>query len=255
MQKQTFQTSVKKNQANLLILKGDIKIGPKIPQPLYRIEYSQPEISQEEGISPKPMTPRRVKRRSVISRDGVRRSSKNNFARHSKRRSLNSKIENGTDNPRRHSTAFSTQNLSMITQELQNYNRMSSNNWDRPMSMNWQNDSMVNAMTFEDSNNSNNMSDPVEYQNVQIPNPNDWRASKTNTFNWQGQVNPSFDPSCEDQLENGNNYRPASVRSTYSNYHGVRATPQVPVRTDMLRQSQRQFMMSGGPPAYQDTVI
>lgn len=57
-----------------------------------------------------------------------------------------------------------------------------------------------------------------------------------------------------EDLDDIYNNRPASARSSYSNYHGVRATPQVPNRTDIVRQSQRQFVLSG-PPAYQDTVI
>jgi hypothetical protein len=76
---------------------------------------------------------------------------------------------------------------------------------------------------------------------------------------WQGQSNPSFQQTSTQSL-NGEDLeelygnRPASARSSYSNYHGVRATPQVPNRTDIVRQSQRQFVLSG-PPAYQDTVI
>ena len=57
-----------------------------------------------------------------------------------------------------------------------------------------------------------------------------------------------------DDLDELYGNRPASARSSYSNYHGVRATPQVPSRSDFVRQSQQQFVLSG-PPAYQDTVI
>ena len=78
-------------------------------------------------------------------------------------------------------------------------------------------------------------------------------------MHWQGQSNPTFQQTSTQSL-NGEDLdelygnRPASARSSYSNYHGVRATPQVPSRTDIVRQSQRQFVLSG-PPAYQDTVI
>lgn len=74
-------------------------------------------------------------------------------------------------------------------------------------------------------------------------------------MHWQGQSNPTFQQTSTEDLDELYGNRPASARSSYSNYHGVRATPQVPNRTDIVRQSQRQFALSGGPPAYQDTVI
>ncbi|XP_033303077.1 sodium/potassium-transporting ATPase subunit beta-1-interacting protein isoform X2 [Bombus vosnesenskii] len=59
----------------------------KQPRPLYSIEYSQPEPTvHDDSVSPKPMTPRRVKRRSVISRDGTRRSSRRSSIRQSRRK-------------------------------------------------------------------------------------------------------------------------------------------------------------------------
>ncbi|XP_072764029.1 uncharacterized protein Nkain isoform X1 [Anoplolepis gracilipes] len=88
-----------------------------------------------------------------------------------------------------------------------------------------------------------------------------WQATsgELGAMQWQGQSNPTFQQTSTqslngEDLEELYSNRPASARSSYSNYHGVRATPQVPNRTDIVRQSQRQFVLSG-PPAYQDTVI
>ena len=80
-----------------------------------------------------------------------------------------------------------------------------------------------------------------------------------NQMQWQGQCNPSYQQTSTQSLNAEDMdeiyiHRPPSARSTYSNFHGVRATPQVPARSDHVRQSQRQFVLSG-PPAYQDTVI
>lgn len=88
-------------------------------------------------------------------------------------------------------------------------------------------------------------------------NDQQWRGHQQ-----QGQANPTYQPTSVQSLNNDDidelyNARPASARSSYSNYHGVRTNPQLPQRADAMRQSlqRQQFPQGGGPPAYQDTVI
>lgn len=113
------------------------------------------------------------------------------------------------------------------------------------------------STNWESASSTRNLSESWQQPPPQLPvNPSNEIVSP---MQWQGQSNPSFQQTSTQSL-NGEDLddlygnRPASARSSYSNYHGVRATPQVPSRTDIVRQSQRQFVLSG-PPAYQDTVI
>lgn len=113
---------------------------------------------------------------------------------------------------------------------------------------------LVNNSNWENTSSTRNLTE--NWQGApQMNNPTELMTQ----MQWQGQSNPTFQQTSTQSL-NGEDLeelygnRPASARSSYSNYHGVRATPQVPQRTDIVRQSQRQFVLSG-PPAYQDTVI
>ncbi|XP_012251153.2 uncharacterized protein LOC105683257 isoform X2 [Athalia rosae] len=247
----------------------------KQPRPLYSIEYSQPEpITNDENISPKPMTPRRVKRRSVISRDGTRRSSRRSSVRQSRRKNPINRIIDQQENlyANMQPSNLTNQNVNSLSQGTLNYDRIS-NTWDRDRdregNSNWQPEAVnmtISAPTLwnQDTNYSS-----TNFTNKTIPNwetnaistrnlTDNWQGNKIN-MQWQGQSNPTFQQTSTQSL-NGEDLddvysnRPASARSSYSNYHGVRATPQVPNRTDIVRQSQRQFVLSG-PPAYQDTVI
>ncbi|XP_012219798.1 uncharacterized protein NKAIN isoform X1 [Linepithema humile] len=269
-----------------------IKRKKKQPRPLYSIEYSQPEPPvQDDSVSPKPMTPRRVKRRSVISRDGTRRSgTRRSSVRQSRRKNPVNRIMDHQESLYANTGAscignLTNQNVSSLAQGTINYDRISVG-WDRDRNpdRNWQPEA-VNvtvsspilwppAKTGQDS--SNNYSTTMSsFPAGQSPSTGwDQHATTSSTRNltdnwqtpneisamqWQGQSNPTFQQTSTQSL-NGEDMeelysnRPASARSSYSNYHGVRATPQVPNRTDVVRQSQRQFVLSG-PPAYQDTVI
>ncbi|XP_011632817.1 uncharacterized protein LOC105424335 isoform X6 [Pogonomyrmex barbatus] len=265
----------------------------KQPRPLYSIEYSQPEPPvQDDSVSPKPMTPRRVKRRSVISRDGTRRSStRRSSVRQSRRKNPVNRIMDHQESLYANTVApcignLTNQNVSSLAQGTLNYDRIAVN-WDRERNAdrNWQPEAVNMAVsspvlwqppvTQDSSNNYSNASSgfpagqspPVGCWD-QHPTTSstrnltdNWQASsgELNPMQWQGQSNPTFQQTSTQSL-NGEDMeelysnRPASARSSYSNYHGVRATPQVPNRTDVVRQSQRQFVLSG-PPAYQDTVI
>ncbi|OXU23899.1 hypothetical protein TSAR_011440 [Trichomalopsis sarcophagae] len=268
-----------------------IKKKKKQPRPLYSIEYSQPEppVVQDESVSPKPMTPRRVKRRSVISRDGTRRStnSRRSSVRQSRRKNPVNRImehhESLYANTPPIVANLTNQNVNSMSHGTLNYDRISGH-WDRgnPAPPNWQPDTMnlaasspniwsgdpnaypavisgnLGASTnWESASSTRNLAESWQQPPPQLPViPS---TEIVSSMQWQGQSNPSFQQTSTQSL-NGEDLddlygnRPASARSSYSNYHGVRATPQVPSRTDIVRQSQRQFVLSG-PPAYQDTVI
>lgn len=257
----------------------------KQPRPLYSIEYSQPEPPvQDDSVSPKPMTPRRVKRRSVISRDGTRRSSRRSSIRQSRRKNPVNRIMDHQENLYANTASISqltNQNVNTLNSQSGslNYDRISSVGWDRDSRRdpNWQPEAVnmaVSSPTLWPQDASNSYSNASSYPS-QVQSSPDWEqagssstrnltdnwqtSTELNPMQWQGQSNPTFQQTSTQSL-NGEDLeelygnRPASARSSYSNYHGVRATPQVPNRTDVVRQSQRQFVLSG-PPAYQDTVI
>ncbi|XP_074109865.1 sodium/potassium-transporting ATPase subunit beta-1-interacting protein isoform X2 [Cotesia typhae] len=252
----------------------------KLTRPLYSIEYSQPEPPPQDEVSPKPMTPRRVKRRSVISRDGTRRSSnRRSSVRQSTTRRKNpvnrimeqqeSLYANTMPSP------LTNQNVNSLSQGTLNYDRIATT-WDRERQ--WQPEAVNMAVSSPtlwtpDPNYSNitNLasSSAASAQTCWDSNAasstrqlaDSWQPEPScSNMQWQGQSNPTFQQTSIQSLNNADDHddlysnRPASARSSYSNYHGIRATPQVPNRTDIVRQSQRQFVLSG-PPAYQDTVI
>uniref|UniRef100_A0A6V7J6N5 Uncharacterized protein n=1 Tax=Bracon brevicornis TaxID=1563983 RepID=A0A6V7J6N5_9HYME len=159
--------------------------------------------------------------------------------------------------------------IQSVSQTTLNYDRIAAP-WERPPAPNWQPEAVNMAISSPtlwtpDPNYSNttnvtnqtssNWDNASSTRNLS----ESWQANEMSPMQWQGQSNPTFQQTstqslnAEDMDEVYNN-RPASARSSYSNYHGVRATPQVPNRNDIVRQSQRQFVLSG-PPAYQDTVI
>lgn len=243
----------------------------KQPRPLYSIEYSQPEPPiQDESVSPKPMTPRRVKRRSVISRDGTRRSSRRSSVRQSRRKNPVNRIMDQQEGLYANSSIsnLTNQNVSSLSQGTLNYDRIA-NNWERERNLNWQPEAMNMAVSTptlwnQDANYSNCTNFPSQHlpqwdASCSTRNLTDNWQGNQQIKQWQGQSNPTFQPTSTQNINTEDvdeiySNRPASARSSYSNYHGVRATPQVPQRTDIVRQSQRQFVLSG-PPAYQDTVI
>lgn len=254
----------------------------------------EPPVQDDSSVSPKPMTPRRVKRRSVISRDGTRRSStRRSSVRQSRRKNPVNRIMDHQENLYANTGpgcigTLTNQNVSTLSQGV-NYDRITIGGWDRErntVDRNWQPEAVNMAVSspalwppppsnLESSNNYSNASSG--FPPGQSP-PGDWdqqhattsstrnltdnwqaAAGELSAMQWQGQSNPTFQQTSTqslngEDLEELYSNRPASARSSYSNYHGVRATPQVPNRTDIVRQSQRQFVLSG-PPAYQDTVI
>lgn len=251
-----------------------IKKRKKQQRPLYSIEYSQPEPpTQDDNISPKPMTPRRVKRRSVISRDGTRRSNRRSSVRQSRRKNPVNRIMEQQESLYANMipSALTNQNVTNSSQGTLNYDRIACN-WDHDRNMNWQSEAVnmvVSSPTLWTPDPS--YSNTANLINHTLPHWNNNVSSSRNlTDNWQeynemnpmsvlGQINPTFEQISTQSLhgEEGDelcNNRPASARSSYSNYHGIRATPQVPTRNNIVRQSQRQFVLNG-PPAYQDTVI
>lgn len=243
------------------------------------------------------MTPRRVKRRSVISRDGTRRSStRRSSVRQSRRKNPVNRIMDHQENLYANTGigSLTNQNISTLSQGDRplNYDRITIGGWDRernnPVDRNWQpeavnmavsspnlwppppppsnQDSSINYSNASSGFPPGHQSPPAAWDQQQATTSStrnltdNWQASgDLSAMQWQGQSNPTFQQTSTqslngEDLEELYSNRPASARSSYSNYHGVRATPQVPNRTDIVRQSQRQFVLSG-PPAYQDTVI
>lgn len=226
---------------------------------LYSIEFSsQHKVRQAESdgddspdclpapVSPKPMTPRRVKRRSVMQRGTTSRHSTNS-RRHAA-----------------HSARSSTRSARSIAQ----------NPVTRIMEQQQQ---QLKTPPFDGSISPSGGSPPeplpIYYNSVSS---NSLLPGQSNAQpHWQlnGHTNPTYQQSStqslnvdQDDLDDLYNNRPASVRSSYSNFHGTRAisygaphyyhshaTPQVPQKRagNTHRQSMRSMVfINNGPPAY-----
>ncbi|XP_060516397.1 sodium/potassium-transporting ATPase subunit beta-1-interacting protein isoform X1 [Cylas formicarius] len=170
--------------------------------------------------SPKPMTPRRVKRRSVMQRGSSGRHSTS-----TRRLSQN-----------RSSTRSSRRTQNPVTRLLEQQQK---------------------CQAYESNTSQSPVESPIpNYSNVH---PQQWSHT--------GHTNPSYQQSStslNQDIEELYNNRPASARSSYSNFHGARAnysppklyhshaTPQVPQkRGNPSRNSMRSMtFMNNGPPAY-----
>lgn len=209
---------------------------------LYSIEFSS-HLENRNGdsdndfdhvaapVSPKPMTPRRVKRRSVMQRGSSGRHSTSS-RRHSHPRSSTRSSRRMAQNP--------------VTQLLEQQQKSQAYETNSPSPI----ESLPNY--YNSASNSSLM------------NPNGWQNN--------GHTNPTYQQSSTqslnetEDLDDLYNNRPASVRSSYSNFHGTRAlsyntpkhfhhslaTPQVPQkRNNPNRNSMRSMaFMNNGPPAY-----
>lgn len=198
-----------------------------------RSEDSDQNLEVPAPISPKPMTPRRVKRRSVMQRDSSSRHS--TTSRHSNVRSSTRSSRRIPQNP--------------VTKILEQQQKMHYDN-------------TVTSLSVEQL--------PNIYSNISNDNlvavPSNYRVSN-------GHTNPMYQQSStqslneQDDFEDLYNNRPASVRSSYSNFHGTRelnynnsqnyycnhATPQVPHKrgNNPNRNSLRSTaFLKNGPPAY-----
>ncbi|KAJ8923789.1 hypothetical protein NQ315_010371 [Exocentrus adspersus] len=214
--------------------------NPKQRTSLYSIEFSS-QLENRHGdsdndfdhlppqISPKPMTPRRVKRRSVMTRGSSGRHSTSS-RRHSQSRSSTRSSRRMAQNP--------------VTRLLEQQQKCQA--YDSPASPS-----------------------PIE-----SPLPNYYNSPNNNLVNqsWQnGHANPTYQQSSQhslndtEDLDDLYNNRPASVRSSYSNFHGTRAlnysppkhyhshaTPQVPQKRNNPNRSSMRSMafLNNGPPAY-----
>lgn len=205
---------------------------------LYSIEFS-PQIDNQLGdsdsqgydpphVSPKPMTPRRVKRRSVMQRGTTSRHSTNSRRHRSSTRSSRRVAQNP------------------VTRLLEQQHKIQ----------------------VSDSPNSPSPAESLPNYYISTSNTN-----LTTQNNWQsnGHANPTYQQSSiqslneHDDFDELYNNRPASVRSSYSNFHGTRtlnysskhyhshATPQVPQKrsSNSNRHSMRAVaFLNNGPPAY-----
>ncbi|XP_067008656.2 uncharacterized protein NKAIN [Anabrus simplex] len=241
---------------------------------LYSIEFSSHhgddsiEFEDDHGLhglspipapqlSPRPMTPRRVKRRSVISRGSTGRSSISN-----------------SHQDKRSSVRYS----STVRSSLRNSGRRSKIQHQNPVTRLIEQQQQQQHI-FGDSSTSNesnrlNMYDPTSSQADLLASNPQWKRPV-------GHTNPLYQQSSTQSLnddEDTYNNRPSSARSSYSNYHGTRpiscyvgpggtpsyyiagqATPQVPPITNTHRRSNHAISRSRpspgflkeGPPAYE----
>lgn len=218
---------------------------------LYSIEFSpQHEARQPDSdgdspdcvpapISPKPMTPRRVKRRSVMQRGSSSRHSTNS-RRHTSARSSTRSSRSVAQNP-------VTRIIEQQQQKAPTYDSSISPSASPPEPL---------PMYYGSVSNSDLIAQQAQWQANGHMNPT-YQQSSTQSLNDQ------------DDLDDLYNNRPASVRSSYSNFHGTRAisygtpqyyhshaTPQVPQKRqgNPHRQSMRTMaFMNNGPPAYSST--
>ncbi|KAJ9586862.1 hypothetical protein L9F63_019544 [Diploptera punctata] len=203
-------------------------------------------------LSPRPMTPRRVKRRSVISRGTTATSSLPHC--HDKRSSL------------RYNNARSSLRSSNRRTKLQHQNPVT-------RLIEQQQQSLADSSTSNDStrlsmfNPSSTSSQANLLLNTGTP---AWKKSTghTNPMYQQNSVQSLNDDDEEDDVYNN---RPSSARSSYSNYHGARsiscyggagrsgyyipgqATGQVPVQNthrQSFKNRPTSAFLSSGPPAY-----
>ncbi|KAL1492957.1 hypothetical protein ABEB36_011113 [Hypothenemus hampei] len=204
---------------------------------LYSIEFSSqldnhPGDSENEldhiPSSPKPMTPRRVKRRSVMQRGT------------SGRHSTNSRRQSHS----RSSTRSSRRSQNPVTKLL---------------------DQQQKCQAYESPTSQSPMESPLPNYYI---NSNSGINNIQNRQSFSGHTNPSYQQSTtslNEEFDDLYNNRPASVRSSYSNFHGARAnysppkqyhhshaTPQVPQkRGNPSRNSMRNMsFLNSGPPAY-----
>lgn len=214
---------------------------------LYSIEFSS-QLENRNGdsdndferlpapVSPKPMTPRRVKRRSVMTRGSSGRHSTSS-RRHSHPRSSTRSSRRMTQNP--------------VTRLIEQQQKIQAS-YDSPASP-----SPIETLPnyFNSASNNN------------LINPHNWQ--------YNGHANPTYQQSSTQSLNDTEDFddlynnRPASVRSSYSNFHGTRAfnyspqkhyhhsqaTPQVPQKRNQPHRNSMRSMafLHNGPPAYTTT--
>lgn len=242
-------------------------------QSLYSIEFSHPvdtilDYELESGrnmpaeLSPKPMTPRRVKRRSVMTRGNTSRqsgtsrrshasTSNRNSTRASRRKVHQNPVTKLMDyqqshNPQPHQSGHSSQYFQhsqphrlsksyVSSQHSDNSNLMKSNlkhlNADIP-SVN------LNKSFRKPSNFTQNVApDPIYYNMSQSSTfiDSSWNTASTANLRLEsephsshGHYNPTYQHSTPNLVPNPEhvdevyNHRPPSVRSSYSNFHGTR---------------------------------
>ncbi|XP_075233679.1 sodium/potassium-transporting ATPase subunit beta-1-interacting protein [Lycorma delicatula] len=210
------------------------------PPPLYSIEYTSrhrndddddDEFSLHEVLedgdsrlqSSRPMTPRRVKRRSVNSRGNILSTSGNNNAL------------NPPPPPHYYHTNISSHRRSTHRSSTRSSGRRHKTPHQNPVTR------------------------LMEHQQLQKAlNDSSTSAESTRGF-YGGHCNPLYQQSSTHSLDLDCD-RPPSARSTYSNYHGTRAfsytggiaTPQVPTQsaTSQVPYRHSSSFLSGGPPAY-----
>lgn len=206
------------------------------------MEYSNGTENLPQPVSPKPMTPRRVKRRSVMTRGSTSRHST------SSRRQSNARLS--TRSSRR-----VVQNP--VTQIIEQQQKVpgTGSTFDCPANITH---APVEPLPvyYNTVVNSDGLSAPPQLA--------EWKANGHTNPTYQQSSNQSLNE--QDDLDDLYNNRPASVRSSYSNFHGTRAlnyggpqyyhsqaTPQVPKKRCATANKpciRSTAFLTSGPPAY-----
>lgn len=215
-------------------------------------------------ISPKPMTPRRVKRRSVMTRGSTGRQSSSNRSHHN-RSSMHRSSRRKAQNP--------------VTRLMEQQQHVATSSFGTLEQQDNKSIGPLNPSTLGEHQQSYaNHHSVLSYD----PNPIYYNTSNANLIQpypaLQAHSNPTYQQSSNQSLNDHAeefdelyNNRPASVRSSYSNFHGTRtvstsndnyfaqnnfvasqATPQVPQKRNApYRHSVRSnAFLNNGPPAY-----
>lgn len=236
-------------------------------QSLYSIEFSPPvdairgpndDLMDSDGrgpsLSPKPMTPRRVKRRSVMTRGTNSRQSSSSRRSHSNNRnSVRNSRRKVHQNPvtKLMEQQQNQQHMSGTTQQIKlkppypsfthkknpelTANNLKSLNSDYVSAKHLNNFNQPNMNSFSSQPQHNITPDPI-YYNMNSSSPLLQQQTSWNSINLsaqpQGHTNPTYQHSTPnlnhspDLNEEYYTNRPPSVRSSYSNFHGARPLSQ-----------------------------
>lgn len=246
------------------------------------------EPDQQPELSPKPMTPRRVKRRSVMARGTSSHNVTGESSNRSSRRHSNGRSSTRSSRRKIHHQNPVTKLIEQQQQQQQqaNYGAGSSSGNRYPH--------MTPSLTASNLKSLNQSADPI-YYNMNSSSPL-LTSHSTMALHQQQQVhqqispyqavpapvghyNPTYQHSTPNLVSNSETvdelyHRPPSVRSSYSNFHGARSVyalnnlatnggdqhPPIPQRrptatnvagrTDPMSNDRSMSFMSNAPPAY-----
>lgn len=221
-----------------------------------RSRRSSRNADQQEGqppLSPKPMTPRRVKRRSVMTRGTSNHNLNSDTHRSSRRHHRNGDNggNGGGGTSHRSSTRSSRrkiQHQNPVTKLLDQQSAAAAAAGSYPQSKYYKEPMMTPALTISNLKSLHKSTDPI-YYNMTSSSPLLTNSTSTTAIQQQlasynhqssayqsssaGHYNPTYQHSTpnltqmstnnQDLIDELYNNRPPSVRSSYSNFHGARS--------------------------------